>query len=1086
MIFNEAWFRFKRGLFKDLRLLDVGEPGLTLDKDDEKVFIGTGTKNLELMSRQQFESRIDNSEVLIYPTDTTEVIIQKLTTAPTTVKFLNGEHIISGASGVKKITITKSIRISGHKAIVYLERGMQIELSSPFIEISGIEFRVRDTGTLSGGESCLLIRRSNIKIDNCKFGGSRFYHGIFIGDDVLKTCDDVQITNCSFDVLGYGILKQMGAGSTAHRLLIANNHFTNIQRGDAIELNMGVDIGYMIADNYIDGVIDGGIANAGIGIGIAGGVYGVEANKQTREGYIINNIVKNTQRSGIHVEACNQFHIVGNTVSNAVMGATFGIEVYGSTEMTVDANYISNFRRGIVDDLGVYGDDYIVSTNNNYITRNNIENCTIGIDLGATGEAKVQYCVGNFLKNCATGINVYGKAIFNIMDNELDDCDIPFNVDYEPIWKEYLFPVRYRYISILNNTTRFNGLLGDNLKSTISLEKYDKMEFDRNNFKLGPFVRKPRTFSSDEKPLYYVKGDVITSVVGTKVTKQIALSNGYAPLINSTYYFRCVAGNDYIHIVSPGHANDKYMLGQTIVLEGAGVGGADLVTIIKDMYIASSEYRIRLTNKIETTVSSATELKLLEVATFRDEEGIETALDAVDRLSQVVNQIALDTVSETIIEVGATKAFKTVTSAIDSITDNSPLKRYKIKVYDGTYAERILLKPYVGVEGVNREAVIFELDRPLSTPDASVTSDSMVELHYVGSYIRDITVKGSNFRYMVHIEFGSNSGISVEVSNCIIEHKGNDASFTWGLPHAVGAGLGSADTTINLKNSTFIGGRNGRGVLIHDNASPTEPSVVNIEGCKIFTGGGNTYEGLNLDNYSVYTGTIPWYINLNNNVIQVGPSVTGTVNRARLLGGGNTMSRYYSSEGNWVDSTAGVYLKNNTGAIIPRGTALFIDGEERAFDDVFDGTRYSGYARFGGFAIRDIPVDGFGWAVRKGAVQVLFGDTTNYMDTVMIATDGTVIKYDEETAERRMPIGQLLQPSANAGELRRVALVDNISTLVIPNSILRKGKNVVRYAWGGAPLNYPSYIGQFAVDTVDGNAVWIALGWELADWKKLT
>ena len=1062
---------------------DVSNMGILVKVD------GSSSDVPAMTTVDEINDKLNSVAVTVKTTDSTNVIISKLTNADgNSVKFPTGEYVLNGANvPSKKITITKPIKISGDNAVVYLESGMQIELKSPDIEISGIDFRVRNHGTLVGAESIIVIRRNNIKLDRCKFSGTQFYYGILIEDNEFKNCDDVSITNCKFDSLGYGILKQYGQGCSAHRLVIEDCSLTNTLRGDAVELNIGEDVGYRINNNYIDGVFDGGIVNAGIGIGIAGGRYGGDPLEQTREGYVLNNIVKNTDRCAIHLEACNRFDIKGNKVTNEGKGT--GIETYGCTDLVIDSNYVENFRRGILDDLGVYNSAYIVSTDNNFITNNNVSLCDKGIELGAAGEARTQYCISNTVKNCDEGIVVYAKAIIDMSENLVEDCEVPFLFEYEPAYKASLFPRKYRYIKFTNNKTKFSGLLADNLKNYANITAYDRMEFEGNNFVLGSFTRKPETFVEPNVPLYFVKGDAVLSVDnGEVVSETTAVTNGFRttePKNTDAFYYQAISGNDYIRIVYPTSPDVKFRLGQVIKLRGAGAGGSDLITMIKEFYITSSEYRVRITDIISTSVTQSTSFDVIERAQFVEKEttDLEPINNQLEAIRNQLDDISNEAVAETVIEVGAGKQFTTVTSAINSITDNSPTKRYKIKVSAGTYAERINLKAYVGVEGINRDSVIFEWHRPTTTPNADVTNHSMVELHADGSYIRNITVKGSNFRYMIHAEFSNNDNRSVEVDNCYVEHFGNDSSYSWQLPHAVGAGTGRSNTVMTYKHSTFIGAANGRGVLIHDNTNPTSPSTVYIEGCTIATKGGNVYEGLNLDNYASYSGTMAWYIHLNNNVIQTGVAVSGTVQRQRIFGGGNSMTRYYAGN-DWVDSHAGIYARNTTGATIPRGTALRFSVDERSFE-VFNGTSASNYSRFAGFTLRDIPNGEFGWAVNKGVVPVLFGGSVNYTDQVMINGSGAVVKYEVASVnDQRLPIGQLLQPSANTGEVRRVALVDSVKNAVVPTKVLLQGSNVVFYPWGGSPLNSPAFIGQFAIDTVS-SGVYMAKGTTISDWVKL-
>jgi hypothetical protein len=475
--------------------------------------------------------------------------------------------------------------------------------------------------------------------------------------------------------------------------------------------------------------------------------------------------------------------------------------------------------------------------------------------------------------------------------------------------------------------------------------------------------------------------------------------------------------------------------------------------------------------------------RALAAKAAQDAASVVGRMDATDL---VLANMTPQSYKEKIIEVGSGKTFATVTAAINSISDNTFNKRYKIKMFPGTYAERIVLKPFIGVEGVNRETVIFNWDRPLTTPDSDVSGQSMVELHDDGCYIRNITISGTNFRYMVHTEFSSNSDRSVIIDNCHIEHNGNDASYTWANPHAWGVGLGVNNTRITITNSRLIGFTNGRAMLVHDNAAPTGSSTVIAENNIFLSDGGTIYGAVNLDNFASYTGTIPWYVKFNNNYVQSAIDTTTTSNpqRCRITGGGNSMLRYYSAD--WIDSSAGYVIKNNSGSTISNGTAVEVSDNRREIFAVMNGTSYNKYARFLGFAIEDIPNGSYGRVCFKGSIATLFNGVANYLDELMLDTNGQLIKYDATTAGRRPVIAQYIQPaSSTVGSRRDIQLRESIKD-VLSSHILTKGSNVASFAWGGTPVNTPSFIGQFAIDTVNGN-VWFAKGTTATtDWVKLS
>ena len=153
-----------------------------------------------------------------------------------------------------------------------------------------------------------------------------------------------------------------------------------------------------------------------------------------------------------------------------------------------------------------------------------------------------------------------------------------------------------------------------------------------------------------------------------------------------------------------------------------------------------------------------------------------------------ISSIKEENFKEIVIEVGNGKQFSTITDALNSIKDNSSKKRYKILVYDGTYKERVVLKEYVGIEAVNKETVFIIWDRDTTTSNDDVYNQSLIELHANGAYIKNITAKGKNWRYIVHTEFNTSVDSEVLIENCYLEHKGNDSQYTWVNTHAIGCG----------------------------------------------------------------------------------------------------------------------------------------------------------------------------------------------------------------------------------------------------------------------------------------------------------
>lgn len=563
-------------------------------------------------SIKKIVSQLEHIENVIYPTDSTETIINKITSNCNVVSFSKGEYNLVDCG---EISINYPVTIKGNDSTLNLLNNSQLKINSKNVNLIDLNINVKNASNLKGGESCIKIYKSNVNINNCNFNGNKYYYGIFIGKDAEGDCNDICITNCNFDSLGYGILKNGGIDLQANRLKLEHLKFTNILRGDAIELNVGKDVGYYINDIYIENVISDGINNAGIGIGIAGGSYGGDKLLQSRDGVLKNCIIRNCEREAIHFEACNNFVIKDNFIENN--NKSTGITIYGCTDFNIFNNIIKNSSYGIKDDLGVVNSKFVISSDKNDIYSNKILNCAIGIYLGCSGNRKYSFAENNKLYNCEIGISVIGKCIITINNNVFYDCVTPINFDYEHKSKAVVFATNDRNIELKNNTTIFNGNKHDCFSNKCNILEYDSIIFENNNFKLGEFYRAPKLFYKSE-PLYFVKGDILYEDIEGVLIQKFVISNGFKEAINQTTYYQANVGDSFISIVSSPDPSKKYKKGQMFNLKGAGVDGGDLIVIIQDFAIVNSKYLIYIDKPILTTTSNPQSLNFVEKVIFSD------------------------------------------------------------------------------------------------------------------------------------------------------------------------------------------------------------------------------------------------------------------------------------------------------------------------------------------------------------------------------------------------------------------------------------------------------------------------------------
>ena len=176
---------------------------------------------------------------------------------------------------------------------------------------------------------------------------------------VTGTLSSLAITNCSTENnCAYLYAREQATSGSSQAVLrtrITNCTIRSIFNGSGILINAvaGLDRDILISDIVVDGVSgDGsGVAFSGFGIAVAGyistpvAVYAVGAPSTRVQ---VSNVIVNSARSGIHIEYCNNVLISGVHVDDINPsyypsgGETFGVVVYGSSDVVIDDVHVSN------------------------------------------------------------------------------------------------------------------------------------------------------------------------------------------------------------------------------------------------------------------------------------------------------------------------------------------------------------------------------------------------------------------------------------------------------------------------------------------------------------------------------------------------------------------------------------------------------------------------------------------------------------------------------------------------------------------------------------------------------------------------
>lgn len=180
--------------------------------------------------------------------------------------------------------------------------------------------------------------------------------------------------------------------------------------------------------------------------------------------------------------------------------------------------------------------------------------------------------------------------------------------------------------------------------------------------------------------------------------------------------------------------------------------------------------------------------------------------------------------------------------ALDSITDASATKKYRIAIYPGQYTgySEWHLKDWVDLVGIGRrEEVIISYENPNDASAATIRNTSVFWAAR-RSNIKNITVQIKNGRYAIHAESdGQRPNNKFGIYNCAVKHLGNSSATNndWpiGSQYAVGSGNSPGEVYF-IRGSHFEGP--GGGFSYHTpgygmpvSATYSDATGVDVEGC---------------------------------------------------------------------------------------------------------------------------------------------------------------------------------------------------------------------------------------------------------------
>lgn len=307
--------------------------------------------------------------------------------------------------GVADDTAAVQAAVSSGAAIVVVPASKNVKVVSEITVPASVNLTVNGeisgAGRLTFAGSTYLSGTGKITCGNIwsvrLSAGDCVVDGLFIGKAsthgilILPTAqvDSLRITNNRIKGSQYGVLRNPNSTFACFDVLISNNTIEDVT-GDGIEWNVApYDRRIAISNNIVKNV-NGGIANSGIGIGVAGSAY---TNTNDLANYVQNVSITDNQitgaRQGIHTEAVAKCKISGNTISDIT--SSYGsssivvraIICYAPVETQVSDNYIFDCDSGVTLDFGVVSATYTGSPFNCIVENNMLSNAGgIGVYAG--------------------------------------------------------------------------------------------------------------------------------------------------------------------------------------------------------------------------------------------------------------------------------------------------------------------------------------------------------------------------------------------------------------------------------------------------------------------------------------------------------------------------------------------------------------------------------------------------------------------------------------------------------------------------------------------------------------------------------
>lgn len=198
-----------------------------------------------------------------------------------------------------------------------------------------------------------------------------------------------------------------------------------------------------------------------------------------------------------------------------------------------------------------------------------------------------------------------------------------------------------------------------------------------------------------------------------------------------------------------------------------------------------------------------------------------------------------------ILRVGANREFKTINSAIATLSEDSIAT---VLVDEGTYEEHsINLYDGVSIIGntTDNSKVIIKGKLPVTSSDSVITSTSTIDCQK-GGVLKNLTVTAQNMRYALHPESSNTyKNWKLEVENCRFYHflnqevidyrKANDLDYSnvWKNEKPVAMGTSSGSIAI-FKNCEFVSDKLEMAAFsAHNNVNFEKKCLVKLQNCKL-------------------------------------------------------------------------------------------------------------------------------------------------------------------------------------------------------------------------------------------------------------